>query len=189
MSDSSDDITRLLHALGHSGDQTREELLRKIYRELKRIAANQLRAERNDHTLQPTALVHEAYIRLLGHNPNWEDRSHFYATAAKVMRQILVDYARTRAAQKRGGAGAQVLFRDEREDAALFGYRTAEEVLAIDDALSELGRKDPRQCAIVELRFFCGLTEDEVARLLGISDRTVKRDWTAARAWLFGRLR
>lgn len=153
-----------------------------VYNELRRLAGRYMRGERADHTLQPTALVHEAYPRLIGqHEVAWQNRSHFYGVAARLMRNILVDHARARQAHKRGGQEQKVTFDEALEFAG--GERT--DVLALDEALSRLAQRDPRQARIVELRFFGGLSENEAAEVLGISVRTVKRDWAVARAWLY----
>ena len=142
-----------------------------------------MRGERKDHTLQPTALVNEAYVRLLrGGEHDWRDRAHFLAVASTVMRRILVDHARRRAAAKRRHA-------DDPSPPDVGGRHTPEVILAVDDALTRLAVSNPRQARIVELRFFAGLTDDEVASVLGVSPRTVKRDWATAKAWLYERLR
>lgn len=165
-------------AIGESGAS--DELFAAVYPELHRLAGSFMRRERPNHTLQPTALVSEAYLRMLGSfNLNWSDRAHFFAVAAKAMRRILVDYARARGSAKRAGHGIPNLDRsltvtDDKLDV----------VLAIDDALSRLEAIDPRQARIVELRFFADLTEEEIALLVGVSSRTVKRDWVVAKAWL-----
>jgi RNA polymerase sigma factor (TIGR02999 family) len=158
-----------------------------IYEECRRIAAQQIRQERRDHTLDPTAVVHELYLRLIDQRrATWENRAQFFGIAARLMRRILVDYARARRAQKRGGAallvslGAAV---DTPSDAR------AEDVVAIDEALERLSRIDADQVRIVELRFFAGLTVEEIARVVRRSPRTVKREWQLARAWLFRELR
>jgi RNA polymerase sigma factor (TIGR02999 family) len=140
-----------------------------------------MRGERRDHTLQATGLVHEAFIRLLKQeNLAWEDRNHFFGVAAGLMRRILVDYARAHRAGKRGGAEPDLPL----DEALVFAVERSSELIALDDSLKLLSEWDPRQSQIVELRFFAGLTEDEIAEVLGISVRTVKRDWAAARAWL-----
>jgi RNA polymerase sigma-70 factor (ECF subfamily) len=164
---------------GHSG--ALEDLLPLVYGELRRLAARRLRRERPDHTLQPTALVHEAYIRLVDQRRvRWQNRAHFYGVAAQVMRRILVDRARKRGADKRGAGWQRV---------TLVGDKTPNasrdvDVLALDDALQRLAALDPQQERIVELRYFGGLTLDETAEVIGISTATVKREWAIARAWL-----
>jgi len=179
------DITRLLHDLRQGRLEAEADLIRAVYPELRRIAAHCLRTERPDHTLQATALVHEAYLQLVGQfDKDWDSRAHFFAVAAQLMRRILVDHARNRKAQKRGGGNHRV----ELEDAMIISDDRLDEVIAIDAALEKLALLDPRQSKIVVLRFFGGLTEKEVATVLGVSPRTVKRDWNVARAWLSGEL-
>ena len=174
--------TALLHAW-HRGDfQARDELIRVVYEELRRRAAAYLRRERVDHTLQPTALVHEAYLRLIGQERVvWQNRAHFFAVAAQMMRRILVDHARGHGRRKRSGAALRVTL-DERIANA---EPPACDLLQIDQALAELAAIDPRQSQIVELRYFGGLTESEVAEVLGLSRSTVTREWHTARAWLY----
>lgn len=156
-----------------------------VYHELRRLAAFYLKSERRDHTLQPTALVHEAWIRIAsGGKPEWRNRAHFFASAAQIMRHILVDYARQHGAGKRPNAWQ----RSELSDVYLFSLDRADELLAIDEALERLAAIDPRQSRIVELRIFTGLSEEEIADLLCISVRTVKRDWKMAKAWLQSQL-
>jgi RNA polymerase sigma factor (TIGR02999 family) len=153
-----------------------------VYDELRRLARHYLQRERSDHTLQSTALVHEAYMRLAGKNaPQWQNRAHFFGIAAHVMRQILVEYARAHSAAKRGGVGACKLTLD---DALEIEKKTDVDVIALDGALNRLSELDPQQSRIVELRFFTGLTIEDTSEVMGISPATVKRDWTSARAWL-----
>jgi RNA polymerase sigma factor (TIGR02999 family) len=182
-------VTSLLKRVGEGDRAAEDELLRVLYRELHRIARRHMRGERRDHTLQPTALVNEAYVRLLrGASQTWEGRVQFLAAASATMRNILVDHARRRAAAKRGGGRV----REENEteaERALGGGHSPERIMAIDEALSRLGRDAPRKGRIVELRFFVGFTDEEVAQALGISLRTVKRDWALAKAWLYQELR
>jgi RNA polymerase sigma factor (TIGR02999 family) len=177
------EITRLLQAaaIGDTGAESR--LVNLVYPELLRLARGFMHRERAGHTLQPTALVNEVYLRLAGNDAmQWKNRSQFYAMAATLMRRILVDHARERRANKRIGGRRRV---DLNAGIALSEHRI-EEVLLVDDALTRLAGLDQRQSRIVELRFFGGLTEEEIADLLGISLRTVKRDWSFARAWLRG---
>jgi len=156
-----------------------------VYTELKRLAASYLRRERPDHTLQATALVHEAYLRLAGQpDPNWNNRSHFFAMAARVMRRILTDHGRLHRASKRG-AGRTKLNIDL---VAIVGEEPSGEIEDLDEALTRLAAFAPRQAQVVEMRFFGGMTEDEIAEILKLSSRTIKRDWIIARAWLFGEL-
>ena len=158
-----------------------DALLPVVYRELRRLAHCELRKERPDHTLQSAALVNEAYLRLFRMQPpRWESRTHFFAIAAHLMRQILVDYARRHRASKRG-SGLSMLTLD---DVDAFSQRKELDVIAIDDALHALAEVDPRQSRVVELRFFAGLSLEETSEVMGIATATVQRDWTAARAWL-----
>ena len=158
-----------------------DALLPLVYKELRRVARSQLRKERPDHTLQSAALVHEAYLRLVGLNPpHWESRAHFFAIAAQLMRQILVDYARRHRAVKRGGNVCKLSL----ENAETLSRRKDVDLLALDDALQSLTRLDARQSRVVELRFFAGLSLQEISAALEIAPATVQRDWTAARAWL-----
>jgi RNA polymerase sigma-70 factor (ECF subfamily) len=162
-----------------------EELVTTLYPELRRRAAKYLRAERRGHTLQPTALVNEAYMRLFHTDElEWNDRAHFMAAMAQQMRHILVDYARARNARKRPGGQIRV----ELQDVADFHHSQPIDLLAIDEALTGLAATDARASRVVELRFFGGLMETETAEVLGISIATVKRDWVFARAWLLNRL-
>ena len=180
------DVTALLLAWGRGESEARERLIPLVYAELRRLAAGAMAAERRDHTLEPTALVHETYLKLVRQaDVPWQNRAHFFGVAARLMRQILVDHARVRGAQKRGG-GRPRLTLDSALAAAAGGNEV--ELLALDDALTELSRIDEAQGRIVELRFFGGLSVPETAEALGISPATVKRDWAVARAWLFRRL-
>jgi RNA polymerase sigma factor (TIGR02999 family) len=177
-------VTRLLLAWG-GGDQTAfEQLIPIVHDELRRLARGQMRNERPGHTLQPTALVHEAYLRLVDvRNIPWKDRSHFFAIAARSMRQILVEFARSRQFQKRGG-GAEILTLDPE----LAGLERGKDLVALDDALQHLATFDPRKAQIVELRFFGGLNIDETADALDVSPKTVARDWKLAKVWLLREL-
>jgi RNA polymerase sigma factor (TIGR02999 family) len=178
---STDGITKLLQGWRGGDRAALDALVPVVYKELHRLAHCELRKERPDHTLQSTALVHEAYFRLVGQSlPQWESRTHFFAIAAQLMRQILVDYARRHRASKRG-SGVCMLTLD---DAVLLPQRKDVDVVAIDDALNALAEIDPRQSRIVELRFFAGLSLQEISEVMGIATATVQRDWTAARAWL-----
>jgi RNA polymerase sigma factor (TIGR02999 family) len=174
-------ITDLLIACSDGGRDAFDELLPLVYHELRRIASRYMRHEAGDHTLQPTALVHEAYMRLIDQRRvRWRNRAHFYGVAAQIMRRILVDHARAQGAEKRG-AGWELLPLIEDETAAVTGDVN---VLALDEALQRLAAFDPQQERIVELRYFGGLTIDEVAEVIGISAATVVREWTIAKAWL-----
>ncbi|MBX7173889.1 MAG: sigma-70 family RNA polymerase sigma factor [Pyrinomonadaceae bacterium] len=179
------DVTELLIDLS-SGNATAISLLLPIvYNELRRLAASYLRHERVDHTLQPTALVHEAYLKLIDQTrTNWQNRAHFFGVAANVMRRILIDHARLHNADKRG-AEYQKLQLDTNIDKAV-EMRT--ELIALDEALKELEQIAPEQAKLVELRFFGGLTFEETAEVLGLSLRTVKRHWRFVRAWLYGKM-
>lgn len=179
------DVTRILEAIGEGDEAARDELFVRVYHELRELAGGFMARERVGHTLQPTAVVNEAYLRLLGGRvPKWENRAHFFGAAAQAMRRILVDHARQRMSLKRGGDQERV----ELEDVA-GGEVDLEELLSLDAALSELARRDARMVKIVELRYFAGLSVEETAEALGISVRSVHRDWAAARAWLRRELR
>ena len=180
--DSSNAVTELLVRWREGDREALEALMPMVYGELRRLANHYLRRERSDHTLQSTALVHEAYLRLAGPNaPQWQNRAHFFGIAARIMRQILVEHARAHNAAKRGGTGAYKLTRDEALDLA---NETDVDLVALDGALNRLCELDPQQSRIIELRFFAGLTIEDTSEVLGISPATVKRDWTSARAWL-----
>jgi RNA polymerase sigma factor (TIGR02999 family) len=178
---SASEITQLLQGWRAGDRNALDALLPVVYKELRRLAHFQLRSERPDHTLQSAALVHEAYCRLVGQSPpELENRTHFFAVAAQLMRQILVDYARRRRAAKRGASLCKVSL----NDASILPQRKDADVLAVDDALKALAKIDPRQSRVVELRFFAGLSLEEISGVMGIASATVQRDWTAARAWL-----
>ena len=182
MNESPGDVTLLLNELKLGNKDALARLIPLVYAELRALASRFLRAERTGHTLQPTALVHEAYLRLVEQDhADWKDRAHFLAVAAQLMRRILVDYARGRATAKRGGVAVRI----EIEGLELEGERLqVEEILGVDQALDRLAVLDPQQSRVVELRYFAGLTVEEAAEALGISPRTVKRDWAMAAAWL-----
>jgi len=178
-------MTELLNRVARGDKQAEQDLLPLIYNELRRIAAHHLRQERPNHTLQATALVHEAYLRLIGLTDiDWQSRTHFFGVAAQVMRHVLTDYARQRQAEKRGGGQAHLPLEEglnvSAEQCALIGE--------LDSALQRLERLNARQAKVVELRFFSGLKEEEIADLLMVSVRTVRRDWTIARAWIYGEI-
>ncbi len=175
-------VTELLVRWRSGDQQALDELVPLVYDELRRLAHHYLRQERSDHTLQSTALVHEAYMRLAGqHPPMWQSRAHFFGIAARIMRQILVEYARGRGAAKRGGQACRLTL-----DAAIAAPTQLDvDVVELDKALTDLAELDPQQSRIVELRFFGGLTIEDTSQVLGISPATVKRDWVTARAWLF----
>ena len=179
-------VTELLR-LSSQGNREAEARLMEVLRdELQRLAVACMRTERKDHTLQPTALVNEAYLRLLGQKgKDWKDRKHFLVVAAQVMRRVLIDYARARGSAKRAGHARRLTLD---EAMAVTHDHWAEELLDLDAAMSRLAEFDPRQARIIELRFYGGLTETEIAEELGVSERTVKREWKVGRAWLYGEL-
>jgi RNA polymerase sigma factor (TIGR02999 family) len=179
------DVTALLLAWGNGDEAARSRLFEAVYDELRRLARGRLRRERPDLSLAPTALVHEAYLKLIDQRRvHWQNRSHFYSIAGRVMRRIVVDHARARAAAKRGGDARIPL------DGVDVGIAPREvDVLALDAALDKLASVDRRQSELVELRFFAGLTVEEAAAALDVAPITVKRDWALARAWLFRELR
>jgi len=179
------DITVILKDWSSGNRAAADALMPLVYDELRKVAANYLRNQRADHTLQPTALVNEAYLKLIDiSHVNWQDRAHFFAVAAQTMRHILVDYARAQLAEKRGGAG-QKLALDDAISFAKEDEKTDVDVIALDDALKQLAMQDEQQSKIVELRFFGGLTVEETAVVLDISPATVKREWAIAKMWLY----
>jgi RNA polymerase sigma factor (TIGR02999 family) len=179
------EVTNLLLEMKRGNNDAEGQLIPLVYGELRRIARIQLRRERSNESLQPTALVNEAYIRLTGNrNLDWQNRSHFFAVSAKIMRRILVDHARNNNAQKRGEGWDAVSL----NEGILPAPSRTPEILALDHALDRLATIDERQAKIIELRFFGGMNEEETGQALGISARTVKRDWRIARAWLFKEL-
>ncbi|MBK6749820.1 MAG: sigma-70 family RNA polymerase sigma factor [Acidobacteria bacterium] len=178
-------VTDLLIKLSDGKRDVVDELLPMIYDELKRIAASYLRRERSDHTLQPTALVNEAYMKMVDITQvSWQNKAHFVGVAANQMRRILVDHARKHNAEKRGGE-FQIMTLNEEIDAS---DEQSADLIAPDDALTELAKMDPTKAKIVELRYFGGLTTDETAEVLGVSSITVKRHWKMTKAWLYGQL-
>jgi RNA polymerase sigma-70 factor, ECF subfamily len=180
------EVTRILRELHKGNRKSEARLIELVYDELHRLARRYMRMERPDHTLQPSAVVNEAWLKLVGdRHRNWQNRSHFVAAAAQAMRLLLVAYGRRRNAAKRAGATLRL---DIDLMDPLNDYRL-EEMIAVDQALARLKQWDERQSRVVELRYFAGLTEDEVAAVLGVTPRTVKRDWTLAKAWLYGELR
>jgi RNA polymerase sigma-70 factor (ECF subfamily) len=182
---SQQDVTRLLVRLTDGDRGVLDELLPVVYGELRKLASSYLRRERVGHTLQPTALVHEAYMRLVDQTQvQWQNRAHFFGVAAQMMRRILVDHARAHEAEKRGGE-FQKLSLDENIDVS--GERDVN-LVALDDALNLLADVDPQKSKIVELRFFGGLSVEETAEVLGVSAPTVKRQWRMAKAWLYGQV-
>ena len=186
MSEKNREISLILKDWRNGKRESADVLLSLVYDELRRIARQYLRKERSDHTLQPTALVHEAYMKLIDiSDVDWQDRAHFFAVASKTMRHILVDYARARLTDKRGGEVRRIAL----EDAVQLSDETNVDLLALDEAMCVLAGFDEQQSKIVELRFFGGLTIEETAHVLSISPATVKREWTMAKAWLFRRIK
>ena len=182
---SSEEVTQILNDLSAGDERAADRLMPLVYDELRRLAGHYLTRERPDHTLQATALVHEAYLRLIDQTRvTWQNRAHFTAVAAQMMRRILVDHARLHNVQKRGGR-RQKLSLDE---AISFSKGKDLDLVALDDALSDLARLDPEQSRIVELRFFGGLTLEETAEVTGVSLSTVRREWEMAKAWLYDQL-
>ena len=176
----SEHVTQLLIAWGNGDQQAFDELTPLVYDELHRLAGGYLRRERRGHTLQTSALVNEAFLRLIGQRADWRNRAHFFGIAAQLMRRILVDYARSQQADKRGGAAPRLAL-DEALDEA---QAQDADLLALDEALLSLAKLDPRQSRIVELRYFGGLTIEQTAAVLGLGHTTVEREWNLARAWL-----
>jgi RNA polymerase sigma factor (TIGR02999 family) len=186
MADVREDVTQVLEQIRNGDQRAADRLLPLVYDEFRALARHYLAQERANHTLQPTALVHEAYMKLVDQTRvDWQGRSHFFAVAAQAMRRILVDHARSRQREKRGGGRARVVL----DEAVALSPQKDEDVIALDEALERLAKLDPRQAKVVELRFFGGLGVEEVAHALGVSKRTVEGDWTFARAWLSRELR
>lgn len=185
MASSEADVTGLLAEWHDDNRQVEEQLFPLVYDELRKLARSHLRRERPDHTLQPTALVNEAYLRLVDQTRvKWRDRAHFFGIASRMMRRILVDHARARRAAKRGGGARKVTLQDHAQPADAADV----DLLVLDEALTALTTLDPRGARVVELRYFGGLTIEETAEVMGTSPATVKREWTAARTWLFREL-
>ena len=179
-------VTDLLRQWSGGNAAARDELVPLVYPELRRLAHYHLKRERDGHTLQTTALVHEVYLRLAGQNaPQWEDRAHFFAITARMMRRILVDYSRRRHAEKRDAEVVPL----ELEEAITIALNHPDRLVSLDSALEDLAAFDERKCQVVEMRFFVGLGAKEIAAVLKTSEATVRRDWTLAKAWLFRRLR
>jgi RNA polymerase sigma factor (TIGR02999 family) len=176
-----EDLTQLVVAARGGDDRAADRLLTHVYQQLHALAVDLMRAERPDHTLQPTALVHEAYLKLVDQTRvHWRDRAHFFAVAAQTLRRILVDHARGHQREKRGGGRRAVLLQDE-----MVAFRERQvDLIALDEALSKLAAQHPEHASIVEMRFFGGLTENEIAAVQNVSTRTVERKWRFARAWL-----
>ena len=182
----SDEITRLLLEMRQGHSKAVDELIPLIYAHLRRIARTLLQQEREGHTLQPTVLVNDALMRLIGTSSiEWQNRAHFFAVSATIMRRILIDHARGHRAEKRGGELKRVTL----DEALAYEWRSAESLLELDEALNRLQRKEPRLASVVEMRFFAGMTEEEIAEVLKLSTRTVKSDWQFARDWLYREMR
>lgn len=177
---STKNLTQLLVDCRNGDKEALDRLVPAVYEELRRLASNYMKRERRDHTLQTSALINEAYVRLIDHPVSWQNRAHFFGIAARLMRQILVDHARARQSSKRGGSVEKLAL----SDAPQSGQDLASDVIALNDALTDLAAIDPQQSRIVELRFFGGLTIEETAEALGLSHTTVEKDWSMARAWL-----
>lgn len=183
--DDSSNITALLHRLSAGDRAAEDELFLLVHAQLRKLAGSLLRRERPDHTLQATALVNEAYLRMAGkYTLDWKDRAHFFGVAASVMRRILIDHARSHRAEKRG-AGREELSLD---DALIVSDRQADALISLHEALDRLALQDSRGAKVVEMRFFGGLTEEEIGLILNLSTRTVKRDWLVAKKWLHAEL-
>ena len=179
------EITGLLEAHAAGDDDALERLIPLVYDDLRRIAHQRLRSERRSHTLDTTAVVHEAYLRLVEvSDPDWNGRAHFFAVASRLIRNLLIDYARRRKADKRGGGAIRIPLNEELDGASI-DAPAAIDLLALDEALTALAHYDERMERVVECRFFGGLTVKETARVLGVSTRTVERDWTRAKAYLY----
>lgn len=182
----SSNVTVYLKAWTGGDREAADKLMLLVYNELRRLAASYISRQRSDHTLQPTALVHEAYMKLVDlSHVDWQDRAHFFAVAARTMRHILVDHARAVAADKRGGAAHKIAL----DDAISFSDQPDIDLLLLNEALNQLALQDEQQSRIVEMRFFGGLTVEETAAVLKISPATVKREWSTARAWLFRQMK
>ena len=179
------EVTRILNDWKGGDREAAERLMPFVYDELRRLARSFLARERAAHTLQPTALVHEAYLRLVDQTRvNWQNRAHFYGVAASMMRRVLIDHARAHATEKRGGSAIRLSI----DDVQIPLEQRAAGLLALDEALEKLARMDERKCKVVEMRFFAGLSDEEIAEVLGVTTRTVLRDWKTARLWLYREL-
>jgi RNA polymerase sigma factor (TIGR02999 family) len=185
MSEDVGEVTVLLNAMKRGDASAADKLLDLVYKELHSLAKRYMRGERSDHTLQPTALINEAYMRMVGNGADYQNHQHFIGVAANVMRRVLVDHARAHNAGKRGGELQRVEF----EEGIAFSSERSVEVIDVDNALAELQTLNPRQAQIVELRYFADLSDEQIAALLDISSRTVQRDWLLAKDWLSQRVR
>jgi RNA polymerase sigma factor (TIGR02999 family) len=180
-----DEVTQILHDWSGGDARAPERLMPFVYDELRRLARSFLARERDGHTLQPTALVNEAYLRLVDQTRvEWQNRAHFYGIASRMMRRVLIDHARAHATDKRGGGGVRLSL----EDVQLPAEQRAASLVALDEALGRLAAMDERKCRVVEMRFFGGLSDEEIAEVLGVTTRTVLRDWKKARLWLYREL-
>jgi len=178
-------VTQLLQQWSNGDDAALAELTPLVYEELRRLAHHYMEGERPGHTLQTTALVNEAYLRLIDQtNPNWQSRAHFFAVATRAMRRILVNYARSNRAQKRGGGGAKI----ELDEAVIMSPEQSNEIVDVHEALEKLATLDERKAQVVELKYFGGLNHDEIAEVLKVSTMTVRRDWVFAKTWLYDEL-
>jgi RNA polymerase sigma-70 factor, ECF subfamily len=178
-------VTQLLQQWSHGDDSALAELTPLVYEELRRLAHHYMEGERPGHTLQTTALVNEAYLRLADQtNPNWQSRAHFFAVAARAMRGILVNYAKSNQAQKRGGGAARI----ELDEAAILSPEQSKEIIDLHEALERLATLNSRKARVVELKYFGGLNHDEIAEVMKISTVTVRRDWMFAKTWLYDEL-
>ena len=183
--DAQHDVTQILHDWSGGDRAAPERLMPVVYDELRRLARTFLVGERDTHTLQPTDLVHEAYVRLVDQTRvNWQNRAHFYGIAASMMRRVLIDHARGHATNKRGGGAIHLSL----EDVQVPLEQRAADFVALDEALERLSQFDERKCKVVEMRFFGGLNDEEIAEVLGVTTRTVLRDWKKARLWLYREL-
>lgn len=181
-----EDVTHILQEWSAGTNNAHERLLPLVYAELRRLARHYLRKERSGHTLQPTALVHEAYLKLIDQTRvSWQNRAHFYGVAAQLMRRILVDHARAAAAEKRGGDATRFTLDEARLQ---LRQQKSVDLIALDEVLQRLAQIDARKSRVVEMRFFGGLREDEIAECLGVSTKTVTRDWQMAKLWLYSEL-
>ena len=179
------EVTQILHDWSGGDAEAPERLMPFVYDELRRLARGFLARERDSHTLQPTALVHEAYIRLVDQTRvDWQNRAHFYGIAASMMRRVLIDHARAHATEKRGGGVVRLSI----DDVQLPIAQRAQSLVALDEALERLKQMDERKCSVVEMRFFAGMSDEEIAEVLGVTTRTVLRDWKTARLWLYREL-
>ena len=183
--ESSHEVTAILHDWSGGDPDAPERLMPLVYDEMRRLARSFLAKERGGHTLQPTALVNEAYLRLVDQTRvNWQNRAHFYGIAASMMRRVLIDHARAHATEKRGGGAVRLSL----DDVQLPLAQRAQSLVALDEALEKLKQMDERKCRVVEMRFFAGMSDEEIAEVLGVTTRTVLRDWKTARLWLYREL-